>query len=299
MRGGMTTSDADGYRASTQIAGLQYHDYARHDEIIGLVMPEAGDRLQIVREPENPHDCHACRVEWRNRFMLGHLPREVASVVAPRLDAGEWLAATVESPGTGGAWSMSALLNGPAVADLHAQRLVRAEAERVNREEQEIDDACDAVWPPPRVLRDDAGEVCLTDVPKPSRAQQQAAYDWERAAGSLCRERRAAAVYAFNLAPAGREAVDVGAAVGERGATYPWWDAVPAGLKTMTQWRKAGRRPKPGATAWAWCEYGSGRRYRRHALIAVADTDPLREVSAEVRAVAAERAFRALCGGAP
>ena len=53
-----------------------------------------GDRLQLVREPENPHDASAVRVEWRGR-KLGYLPRGDNAVAARQLDRGVALAGRV------------------------------------------------------------------------------------------------------------------------------------------------------------------------------------------------------------
>ena len=54
----------------------------------------AGDRLEMVREPGNPHDPNAVRVEWRGR-MLGYLPRTDNAAVARQLDRGAVLEARV------------------------------------------------------------------------------------------------------------------------------------------------------------------------------------------------------------
>jgi len=55
---------------------------------------QAGDRLEIVREAENPHDPNAVRVEWRGR-KLGYLPRADNAAVARQLDRGAPLAARI------------------------------------------------------------------------------------------------------------------------------------------------------------------------------------------------------------
>lgn len=51
---------------------------------------------KLKREPDNPHDPNAVAVVV-GRVRVGHLPRDVASWVAPRMDAGEMFAATVET----------------------------------------------------------------------------------------------------------------------------------------------------------------------------------------------------------
>lgn len=53
-----------------------------------------GDRLALIREPENRHDRHAIRVEW-NGHKLGYVPRAENRAAAQALDAGETLEARV------------------------------------------------------------------------------------------------------------------------------------------------------------------------------------------------------------
>ena len=103
----------------TAIAGLQYYAYDRRDDI-GVVRPSPGDRLSLVREPENPHDGNAVGVWWRNAHMIGHLSWSVAGRVAPGLDAGLPLRAYVLDGGNGCAWSVTALLVGSLVERLKA-----------------------------------------------------------------------------------------------------------------------------------------------------------------------------------
>lgn len=42
----------------------------------------------IKRNPQNQYDENACEV-WIDHFFVGHLPRDLAAEVAPKLDAGE------------------------------------------------------------------------------------------------------------------------------------------------------------------------------------------------------------------
>ena len=60
--------------ASCGVAGLQYYSYRRDDGLGGRISPQAGDRLVLVREPDNRHDRNAVEVWWRNQHRLGHLP---------------------------------------------------------------------------------------------------------------------------------------------------------------------------------------------------------------------------------
>lgn len=55
-----------------------------------------GDRLQLVREPDNPYDANAVRVEWRG-VKLGYVPRRDNAAVARQMDRGAALEARVAS----------------------------------------------------------------------------------------------------------------------------------------------------------------------------------------------------------
>ena len=68
---------------SSPLAGFQY--YA--GEALWQEMHE-GDRLTLIREPQNTHDANAVRVEWRGQ-KLGYLPRAANRAVADAMDAGE------------------------------------------------------------------------------------------------------------------------------------------------------------------------------------------------------------------
>lgn len=68
---------------SSPLAGFQYH--------AGKMLWEqlkVGDALTLVREPDNPYDARAVRIEWRGR-QLGYLPRAENEAVAAALDRGE------------------------------------------------------------------------------------------------------------------------------------------------------------------------------------------------------------------
>ena len=53
-----------------------------------------GDTLALVREPDNPYDADAVRLEWNGRT-IGYVPRLENSDLAQRLDAGMLLEARV------------------------------------------------------------------------------------------------------------------------------------------------------------------------------------------------------------
>ena len=73
------------------LAGSQYYAVSRIWTDI-----RAGDRLTLIREPDNRHDRHAIRVEWRGQ-QLGYVPRASNRSIAAALDAGDRLSARVSS----------------------------------------------------------------------------------------------------------------------------------------------------------------------------------------------------------
>ena len=68
---------------SSPLAGFQYHAGAALWQQL-----KVGDRLALVREPDNPHDARAVRIEWQGK-MLGYLPRAENEAVAAAMDRGE------------------------------------------------------------------------------------------------------------------------------------------------------------------------------------------------------------------
>lgn len=70
---------------SSPLAGSQYYAVSAVWEKI-----RPGDRLTLVREPDNRHDRNAVRVEWQGR-QLGYVPRAENRAVAAALDVGEKL----------------------------------------------------------------------------------------------------------------------------------------------------------------------------------------------------------------
>ncbi|MBI3523729.1 MAG: HIRAN domain-containing protein [Betaproteobacteria bacterium] len=67
---------------SSPLAGFQYHTGAAVWETL-----KVGDKLTLQREPGNPHDPHAVRVDWRGQ-PLGYLPRAENGAVAAEMDQG-------------------------------------------------------------------------------------------------------------------------------------------------------------------------------------------------------------------
>ena len=67
---------------SSPLAGYQFQAGARvWDEL------KVGDPLVLMREPDNPHDRNAVRVEWQGQ-QLGYLPRVENQAIAAELDRG-------------------------------------------------------------------------------------------------------------------------------------------------------------------------------------------------------------------
>jgi hypothetical protein len=71
------------------LAGFQYHEGRA---VWGEM--RVGDALALLREPDNPHDPNAVRVEWRGR-MIGYVPRAENAAVARQLDQGNRLQARI------------------------------------------------------------------------------------------------------------------------------------------------------------------------------------------------------------
>ena len=68
---------------SSPLAGFRYHEAPLW---FGDLRP--GDALALVREPGNPHDDNAVRVEWNGR-MLGYVPRKQNETLAWAMDRGD------------------------------------------------------------------------------------------------------------------------------------------------------------------------------------------------------------------
>jgi single-stranded-DNA-specific exonuclease len=81
----------------TKIVGVSFEK--RQSIVAGL---REGEALELVREPENPHDPNAIQVRF-GQLQLGFLRREIAKYLAPNMDAGDRYSATVGSVTGGGA----------------------------------------------------------------------------------------------------------------------------------------------------------------------------------------------------
>ncbi len=71
------------------LAGFQYHAGKALWTQLAV-----GDALDLIREPDNPHDARAVRVEWRGH-KLGYVPRRENADVARLMDGGQRLVARI------------------------------------------------------------------------------------------------------------------------------------------------------------------------------------------------------------
>ena len=74
------------------LAGYRYHAAPR---LLQWLRP--GEPLQLLREPDNPYDGNAVRVEWRG-CKLGYVPRRQNAALAWAMDAGQTIGARIVEP---------------------------------------------------------------------------------------------------------------------------------------------------------------------------------------------------------
>ena len=74
---------------SSPLAGFRYHAAAEVWQELRV-----GDRLELKREPDNPHDANAVSVCWRGH-KLGYLPRRDNAAASWTLDRGQRLSARI------------------------------------------------------------------------------------------------------------------------------------------------------------------------------------------------------------
>jgi hypothetical protein len=79
-------------RLLVQESPLAGYRYASASEVWPLL--SVGDPLELSREPDNPHDPNAIRVEWRGR-KLGYVPQRENAALAWGLERGEPLRARI------------------------------------------------------------------------------------------------------------------------------------------------------------------------------------------------------------
>jgi hypothetical protein len=83
---------APSLRLLLQESPLAGYRHAEAAEVWPLL--RVGDELELSREPDNPHDPNAVRVQWRG-WKLGYVPRRENAALAWGLDRGEPLRARI------------------------------------------------------------------------------------------------------------------------------------------------------------------------------------------------------------
>ena len=74
---------------SSPLAGFDHYSAGSH-----FADMQVGEVLKLVREPDNPYDVNAVRVEWHGE-KLGYLPRRENRAVAAEMDRGGKIEARV------------------------------------------------------------------------------------------------------------------------------------------------------------------------------------------------------------
>lgn len=87
--GGVMAAEVRMLVQHSPLAGFRYHEARQAFPHLTV-----GDPLELVREPDNPHDSRAVRVEWRGR-KLGYVPRASNAALAWAMDAGEPVSARI------------------------------------------------------------------------------------------------------------------------------------------------------------------------------------------------------------
>lgn len=90
---------------TTRVAGISFENADGSSRQAYARLVRKGDRLRLRREPQNPHDGYALAVEWLDTdgraLQLGYVPRPLALVLSPLIDAGARLDAEVLRRGGG------------------------------------------------------------------------------------------------------------------------------------------------------------------------------------------------------
>lgn len=80
----------------SKIAGVTFEG---RQKIVGNLA--VGQRLKLVREPNNPYDPNAIAIKTEDSQHLGYINKKLASAIAPEMDSGVKFRASVSSV-TGG-----------------------------------------------------------------------------------------------------------------------------------------------------------------------------------------------------
>ena len=69
---------------TTRLSGVSFGDAQKNVRMFGC---EDIGTYALVREPENPHDANAIRVEVAG-YLMGYVSRQIARWLAPQMDGG-------------------------------------------------------------------------------------------------------------------------------------------------------------------------------------------------------------------
>lgn len=83
---------AGSVRLLLQESPLAGYRHAAAEDLWPLI--RVGDALELSREPDNPHDANAVRIDWRGR-KIGYVPRRENAELARGLDQGAPLRARI------------------------------------------------------------------------------------------------------------------------------------------------------------------------------------------------------------
>jgi len=87
----------------SKVVGVTHANADRSQRQQIIAQCEQGERLRLVREPDNPHDPNAVAVVRLSGEQLGYLSSDLACEIAPRLDRGSRVDVEVAQV-TGGEW---------------------------------------------------------------------------------------------------------------------------------------------------------------------------------------------------
>lgn len=73
-------ADAKVYLQNSRLAGFRYHEGRKLWSRMRI-----GDELDLIREPDNPYDANAVRVEWQGH-KIGYVPRAENAALARFMD---------------------------------------------------------------------------------------------------------------------------------------------------------------------------------------------------------------------
>ena len=95
-----TPFERDIYLFDTYVAGTTHIEGI--DDLAASLRD--GDRLVFYREPDNPHDPQAIRIETLEEKKIGYVPRRDNVVFSRLMDAGKLLFATIAAKEMRGNW---------------------------------------------------------------------------------------------------------------------------------------------------------------------------------------------------